>query len=169
MAGGAFYAGDGITYFDLDGFLDAGDDVAHVSGAYLVFGLFFEFERAYFIGQVGFPRGHELDLFPLADRAVDDFEIGFDPAEWVVNGIEYQCFQGSLGIARRGGDAFDDGAQDVFDALSGFTGSQDDVLRGTVDQVDDVVRHLFRIGRGQIYLVEYRNDGQPVFQCQVQV
>ena len=131
------------------------------------FGLFFEFESAYLVGKVGLAGGHEFDLFPLVDGAVDHFVVSLHAAERIEHRVEYQGLKRCVRIAFRSGDAFHDGAQNVLNPLSGLARGVDDVLRTAVDQGDDVVRYFFRFGRGKVDLVEHRDDGQPVFQGQV--
>src|SRR6185312_7301011 len=70
--GGALRVGDRVADAGLGDFLDLRGDEADLAGAELAELLDLGAEAADAVDEVGGAGGHELDLRPLADRAVDD-------------------------------------------------------------------------------------------------
>ena len=68
-----------------------------------------------------FLGGEEFHHIMRMNRAVEDSEIGDDTAERVEHGIENEGLQRRIGIAFRGGDAFNDSLQDFLHALPRLT------------------------------------------------
>ena len=78
-----FTIGDGIAHLHLPGFLDARDEIAHVTGLNALSGKLGKLERAHFIGIIVFVGGDELYFLSFFDFSVDDPEIGLYAPERV--------------------------------------------------------------------------------------
>ncbi len=76
---------------------------------------------------------------------------------------------GASGSPFRSRDAFYDRFQDLFDADTGFTGSQQDLVFFTADQLYDLVLYFWDHGAFHIDLIDHGDDLQVIFQRQVEV
>ncbi len=161
--------GDGVSDLDLGGALDAGDDISHISASHLFARDELHLEVTDFLHLVFHPGGEELHLVPLADTAVLDFKICYDPAERVENRVEDQGLEWGLRVALRRGDLLHYGIQDRGDAFSGACGNLEHILRVAADQFADLVGDEFHLGRLHVYLVEHRDDFKPVVDGHVKV
>ena len=79
--------------------LDAGVEEADLADRELLDRARLRREDAQLVDLVGPPGGHEEDLVPFAERAVDDAHHADDPAIGVVPGVEQQRLERRLGVA----------------------------------------------------------------------
>ncbi len=77
--------------------------------------------------------------------------------------------QGRIFVAFGGRYAMYDGVENLVDTDAFFGARQHDVFFGATKQVYHLVGNQLRIGTGQIYFIEYRNDGQVVLQGQIKI
>ena len=169
LAAGARHRRDGIADLHLGRVLDARTDVAHVARADLVARRHFEFEHPHLVGVVFSAGVDEFDVLALADRAVEDTEIGDDTPEGVEYRVENERLQRGVVVALRCGDAGDDGFEYLLDALARFARSEQNVFALATDQVDHLVGHLVDHRRVDVDLVEYGDDFQIVPDGQIEV
>ena len=108
-------------------------------------------------------------MLALADRAVEDAEIGDDAPEGVEHRVEDQCLQRSVRIALRLRNPLDDGFEHLFHAQSRFAGGAEDLVRVTTQQIDYLILHFVDHRRVHVDLVQYGNDLQVVLDSQVKV
>ena len=108
-------------------------------------------------------------MFALADRAVEDAEIGDDTAEGVEHRVEDQGLQRGVVVAFRGGDSLYDGLENLLDTLPRFARSEQNILLLAADQVDDLILHLVDHGRFHVDLVQHGDDLQIVGDGQIEV
>ena len=108
-------------------------------------------------------------MVALADRTVEDAEIGDDAAEGVEHRVEDQRLQRRLVVAFRGGDAVDDGFEHLLDALPRLARGEQNVFALAADQVDHLIGHLVDHRRVDVDLVEHGDDLQIVPDGQIEV
>ena len=83
--------------------------------------------------------------------------------------VEDQTLDRSCGIAGRRRDPFDDGLEDVDDAGSVLGAGEDDFLARDRQHVLELVDDGVRVGRGQVDLVEDRDEREVLAQGEVDV
>ena len=86
-----------------------------------------------------------------------------DAAVGVVLGVEDERPQGIGRIAARRGHALHHGVEDLLDPLSLLRGGEDDFERIESELLVNLLAHPFRVGGGQVHLVDDRNHLQVVF------
>ena len=102
---------------------------------------------------------HELDLQALAERAVDDAhedhhaEIGIVPAV-----DDHRACSGASRLPVGGGMRRDDGFEHFGDAEPRLRAGEDRVGGVDADDVFDLVADLFRLGGGEVDLVDHGHD-----------
>ena len=158
FVGRAFRVGDGVAHAGLRHFLDLRGDEADFAGAEFRKLLDLGAEGADTVHQVDGVRRHELDLLALLDDAIDNAHQHDDAEIGIVPAIDQHGLQRLGGIALGRRDAFDDGFKDFDDANAGFGAGQHGARCVEADNVLDLLLHLFRIGGGQIDLVDHRHD-----------
>ena len=166
---GVFDRSDRIAHLDVRRSFDTRTDIAHVPGTDFVAGLHLELQHAHLVGVVLAARVEEFDMLALADRAVEDAEIGDDAPEGVEHRVEDQCLQRSVRIALRLRNPLDDGFEHLFHAQSRFAGGAEDLVRVTTQQIDYLILHFVDHRRVHVDLVQYGNDLQVVLDSQVKV
>ncbi|CKS39926.1 Uncharacterised protein [Mycobacterium tuberculosis] len=118
---------------------------------------------------MGGAGGHHHDALTGADLAVDDADVGHHSAVDVVNGVENHCAGRCLGVALRGRHLSDHLVEQVGHAFAGFAGHPQHLGRLAADDVCHLGGVTVRVGRGQVDLVEHRDDVQVAVQRQVEV
>ncbi len=104
------------------------------------------------------PGGHELDLLALADDAVhhadqdDDAEVGVVPA------VDQHRLERRVAVALGRRDLVDDRLQHLVDADARLGAGEHRFGRVEADDVLDLRADLFRLGGGQVDLVDDRHD-----------
>lgn len=102
---------NGITYLYVRRNLYTRTYIPHITCPQFIARLHLELEHAYFVGIVLAARIEELDVFALADTAVEYAVICDDAAEWVEDGVENQRLQRGVVIALRCRYALHDGLE----------------------------------------------------------
>ncbi|VTR65980.1 hypothetical protein DESC_40011 [Desulfosarcina cetonica] len=166
---GALMQGDRIAAAGVADRLDAGDHVAHLAGTQRLLGDAHDLEHADLFYLVGSVVGHEADPVPGADGALLDAEVHHGAAEGIVMGIENQRLQGSLGIAFRRRQGVDHRFHNILDAQPLLGRGQDGRFRIQSQILLDLGLDPLDIGRGQVDLVDDRDDFQVMFHGQVEV
>ena len=161
--------GDRVADLHVRRGLDARADIPHVSGLDLLPGLHFEFQHAYLVGVVFAARVEELHVVALAERAVEDAEIGDDAAEGVEHRVEDKRLQRGVFVAFRSGNAGHDGFQHLFDARSRLSRREQNIFVLASYEVDHLVFHLVDHRRVHVDLVQYGDDLQIVSHGQIEV
>ena len=161
--------GDGVPHPHLAACLDAGDDVAHVTGRQFRARRHVKLQHANLVGMVFLARRHELhEVFGL-DAAVHNLEVSDDAAERVEHRVEYQCLQRRIGIAHGSRDALHDGAQDFVHTHARLAAGPDYLRTVAAQQVDNLVLHLVGIGALEVALVDDGYNLQIVVDGHVEV
>ena len=108
-------------------------------------------------------------MLSALNGAVDNLEIGNDTAVAVEDRIENECLKWSFGVARRCGNAFHHGAEDIVDALSCLSRGTDDFRAVAPKEFHNLVLHLFRHGVRHVALVDDGNDFQVMVDGHIKV
>lgn len=161
--------GDGITDLHLLGVLDTTDDIAHITCPQLLPGYHVHLEDTDLVGIILHACIEELHLLTLVDGAIHNLEIGDDATERVEHGVEDQSLQGSFCVTLRMRDALHDGIENLFHALTRLATGTDDVLRGTADEVNNLVLHLVGHGTGHVYLIDNGDNLQVMIDGEIEV
>ncbi len=169
-AGGAQVVGqllfqrDGVTHLGGLQLLDAGNDVAHLSGLEHIARLIGGREHAQAVGFIGRAGGHHLEALVLLELAIDhahqhhDAHIGVKPA------VHDHRAQGRLGLALGWRHLGHHGFQNFFNAHAGLGRAGNRVAGINADHIFDLGLGIVRVCIGQIHLVEHREH----FHAQVQ-
>ena len=149
--------------------LDPRDQVAHLARRERLRGQLLRGEEADVVDLGLRARLHADDRLALAERAVDDADVGDHAAVLVVLGVEDQRARRRDRVARRRRHALDDLLQQLVDALAGLGRDPADRLRRLADQLGDLPRHALGLGARQVDLVHGRDQLEPGVDRQVGV
>ena len=162
-------AGHRVADLGLADVLDPGDEVADLADPEPLAGHRLRGDHADLEQVVDRAGRHHLDLLARAQLAVDDADVGDDAAVGVVDGVEDHRAGGRVGVADRGGHALDDAVQQLQHAGAGLARGAQHVLGLAADQAGELLGVLLGLGRGQVDLVEDRDDLQVVAHGHVEV
>ena len=115
------YVSDGIAHLHLRSVLDAGDDIAHLTGAKHLTRHHIHLEHANLVGFIFHARIEELHLVALANLSALNLEVGNDATERVEHGVEDKRLQRCLLVTRGMRNTLHDGTQHVLHAFAGLT------------------------------------------------
>ena len=169
LGGRVGHSGYGVADLDLFSLLDSADNVAHVASGHAIARLFVEAQHTNFVGKIGLARSHKFHSLALANRAIFNAEYGLDSAEGIVDAIKNNGLKGGFGVALRGRYLVYDGLKKLCNTEACFCRNTQNVFALAAKKVDDLVFHLFGVGTGQVYFIEYRNDFEVVLNGQVKV
>ncbi|MBG9887033.1 hypothetical protein ABE10_10920, partial [Bacillus toyonensis] len=113
--------------------------------------------------------GHHLDPLARFQLAVDHPDIRDDAAIGVIDGVEDHRPRGRVRVSGRTGDLLHEAIEQVLDTGPRLAGHTQHVLRSPPDEVRKLLRILLRLRRGQIDLVQDRDDREVVLQRQIEV
>jgi hypothetical protein len=169
LVAGPAVAGDRVTAAGVAHRFNAGDHVPHFTGTQLFFGHPDDLKNAHLLHLVGGIVGHEANAVPGADGPFLDAEMNHSAPEGVVVGVEDQGLQRRLSIAHGRRQLLDHGFHDVLDAQPFLGRYQNGRFGVQAEVLFDLILDPVDVRRRQVDLVDYRNDFQVVFQCQVEV
>ena len=112
---------------------------------------------------------HDLDLHALAQAAVDDAREHDDAAVGIEPGVEDERLQRRVRVSVRRRQTMDHRFQDVGNAQAGLRGDGERVVGGQPDGLLDHLAGAFDVGRGQVDLVDDRDDLEAVVDGEVGV
>ena len=115
------------------------------------------------------PRRHHLDALARVQVPVDHAHVGDDAAIAVVDRVEDHGPGRGIRIADRSRDALDDPIEQFLDADAGLARDLQHVVGRAADEVGELPRVLLGLGRGQVDLVEHRDDLEVVLEREVEV
>ena len=158
---------DGVADFGVGDGLDVGAEEAHFAGGKLVAGCGFRRLIAQRLHFEDLPVGPQADFlaepqFPIEHAQQDDYA-----AVRVEPGIENQRAQRRRGRTFRVGHQVNDVLQDIVHADALLGADQHGIARIEPDDGLDLFANALRFGRGQIDLVDDRDDLQVVMQREV--
>ena len=113
--------------------------------------------------------GHELDGLGGAERARGQPDVDDHALVRVVMAVEDQALDGRVRVALRRRDARDDRLEDVDDAGAVLGARQDHLLARDREDVLELVHDRVGVRRGQVDLVEDRDEGEVLLQREVDV
>lgn len=109
----------------------------------------------------------KADLLSQPDAAVEYAHQDDDAAVAVEPGVEDQGAQRRIDVALGGRHQVDDGFEDLVDACPLFGAGQHGARGVQADHGLDLLANAIGLGRGEIDLVDDRNDFEIVVQCKV--
>ncbi len=115
------------------------------------------------------PGGHHLDALAGIEVPVDHPHVGDDAAVGVVHRVEDEGPGWGGRVAGRCGDQADDLVEQLAHALPGLGAHLQHVVGVAADDVRQLGGVPRRLGRGQVDLVEHRDDLQVVLEREVEV
>ena len=158
-----------VAHLHLLRILDAADDIAYLARAQFLTRNHLHFQHAHLVGVVLHTRVEEFHLVALANHAVFYLEIGDDATERVEDGVENQCLQRRIGVARGRRDALHHCLQNRLDALTRLSAGAKNLLALASQQFHDFVLHLVGHGRGHVDFVDDGDDFEVVLDGHVEV
>ena len=104
------------------------------------------------------PARHEADPLASLQTAVHDADQHRDTHVRIEPGVEHESPRGRLRIAARRRHLLDDPLQELGDPLPFLGGDEQNIRRIEPDHLLDLLRDAIGLGRGQVDLVDDRND-----------
>ncbi len=151
------HQGDGIAHLGILQFLDTGNHETHLPGRQRITILRFRRKHPDMLGQVLRPRRHEQYLVLGLERAVHDAHQHHHADIVVEPRVDDQRLQRRIDIAF-GRRHFDDQRlQHIFHTHAGLGRTTHGILRADADHIFDFGNRVFRIGGGQVDLVQHRH------------
>ena len=113
--------------------------------------------------------GHQADGVAGLDGALEDADVDDDALVAVVDAVKDQGLERGVRVAGGGRDVADHPFQHLVDVQAGLGRDAGRVQAGQTDDVFHFLRHLVRVGAGQVDLVQDGHQLQIVFQRHVGV
>ncbi len=113
--------------------------------------------------------GHQPDRLAVAQRALRQPDVDHDTLVGVVVAVEDEALQRLRRVALGRRDARDDRLEDLGHAGPVLGRSEDDLLARDRKDVLELVHDRLGVGRGQVDLVEDRDEGEVLAQREVDV
>lgn len=170
LRAGLFLIRDRVADIGLADVLDGGGDESHLAGAELLQLNFFRGEHADAVDIAGCAVGHEFDLLPFFKIAINDADQHHHAEINVIPGIDEEGLCGGVRVAlMRRRELGDDGFEQVVDTRTGFGGGEDGFRGVEADNIFDLCADLFRVGGGQVDLVDDRHDFMIVVESLIHI
>ena len=161
--------GNRITHLHLLRVLDTTDDITHITRTQFLTGNHIHLQHPDLIGIILHARIKELHEIALTDYTVHNLEVGNNAPERVKYRIENQSLKRSLLIPLGMRNTFYDGIKHLPDTLARLTGCTQDILALATNQVDNLIFHLIRHGRGHVNLIDDRNNLQIMVDSHIKI
>ena len=170
LGGGAVCQCNGIAHAGVLHGLDAGGQIADLTGLQLAAG-----------GQAGGthvahfhqrelgPGGHHFDGVAGLDGALEHADVDDNALVAVVDAVKDQGLEGSFRVAGGGGDIADHPLQHLIDVQAGLGRDAGRIHAGQADHILHLLGHLVRVGAGQVDLVQDGHQLQIMLQRHVGV
>ena len=113
------------------------------------------------------PGGHHADGVAGLDRALKHADIDDDALVAVVDAVKDQGLQRGVRVAGGGGDVADHPLQHLVHVQAGLGRDAGRVQTGQADHVLHFLRHLVRVGAGQVDFVQDGHQLEVMFQRHV--
>ena len=124
---GVGHMGNRVTYLHLLRVLDTTDDIAHIPRPQFFAWNHVHLQHTDLVGIIFHACVEELHVVTGMNHSVDDFEVGNDASERIEHRVENQGLQWSVLISFRMRNPFYYSIEDLLDALTGLSGSTDDI------------------------------------------
>ena len=161
--------GDGVADPRLAHVLDTGDEVADLADTEPLGRHRLRRDHPDLEELVGRPRRHHDDPLARVEVAVDDPDVGDDPAVGVIDRVEDHRPGRGSGVAHRSRYLADDLVEQGLDPLAGLAGDPEDVPGVAADEPGQLDGILLGLGRREVDLVEHRDDRQVVLHREIEV
>ena len=115
------------------------------------------------------PGGHHADGVAGLDGTLKHADVDDDALVAVVDAVKNQGLEGGVRVTGGGGDVGDHPFQHLIHVQAGLGGDAGCVQAGQADHVLHLLRHLVRVGAGQVDLVQDGHQLQIMLQCHVGV
>ncbi len=162
-------AGHGVTDPRLADVLHAGDQVADLADPEVLRLHRLRADHADLEHLVHHAVGHHLDAVAVAQLAVDDADVGDHAAVGVVDRVEDQGPRRGVRVTDRRRRLLDDLVEQRLDPVPGLGRGEQHVGDVAPDDVRKLGGVLLGLGRGQVDLVQHRDDVEVGAEGEVQV
>ena len=149
----------------MDKVLQPRDQIADLADAKLGQRLLNGMARAYFLGQDVLARRHEAQALPFPHGAVDDADERNDATVGVEVAVEDERAQRGVRVTGWRGDVVDHSLEQVVHADACLSRGEHRVVRGNRKRVLDLGANALGVGRGQINLVDKRDNLEVRVHC----
>ena len=167
--GGPRRARDRVADLGLADVLEARGDVADLAGDQLLDRHELRPEDAQLQRLGHRAAAHQLDRLAVADRALGEPDVDDHALVGVVVAVEDQALERALRVALRRRDPGDDGLEDVGDARAVLGRGEDDLLARDGQHGLELLDDRVGVGRGQVDLVEDRDEREVLAHREVDV
>ena len=154
-------AGEGVADAGGGQVFQSGGDIADFPGGEGLAGFGLGGEDADGVAFAAGAGGHKAGAVAAVELSVDHADEDDDAEVFVEPRVDNQRAQGGFGVAGRGGDFFDDGVEDLVDALSAFGGDGDGLGGVDAGHVLDFFLDAEGVGGGQVDFRQGGDDFQP--------
>ena len=100
---------------------------------------------------------HHFDSVAGMEFAVNNADVNDNSAVAVIDGVENKRFERRFVVAFRSGNSFNDCFKNGMDVHTGLCGNLRSIKSGNSDDVFDFVGNSFRVCRGKVDFIDYRN------------
>ena len=149
--------------------LDPGDQVADLARAEVLRRHRFRRDHPYLERVVRRPGGHHQALLAPGQPAVHHAHVGDHAPVGVIDRVEDQCPGRRVRVAAGRRHLLHYGVEQVRHPVAGLGRDAEHIIRRAADDAGQFLGVQVRLGRGQVDLVQYRDQVQVRFQRQVQV
>ena len=161
--------GQGIADADVTDRLDAGDHVADRACVESAGFLAAQAVQTHFVHLVLASGVHEAHAVAACQAPVHHAHVEHHPAVGIVAGVEHQRLERRFSLAARRRQMGDDAFQHLVDAQSLLGGNRDCVEGIEAEVLVDLLAHPLHVRRGQVDLVDDRQELEVVLEREVEV
>ena len=167
--GRASRVGDGLAHLRVGDALDGRGQEADLPRFELVHGPHVGREHAHLLDFIDLAVGHEQRAHPGAHAPVDQADVHDHTLVGVVEGVEHEGLERRLGVAHRRRHALDDGLEHLGHAGAVLGGDRDGLVAVEPEHLGDLVPRALHVRRGEVDLVDDRDDLEAAVVRQVEV
>src|SRR6266508_554306 len=169
LGGRLRYVRDRLAHLGVGHALDGRGEIADLAGAELVHRAHVGGEDAALLDLADLAVGHEQDAHPRAHAPVDQADVDDDALVRVVEGVEDESLERRLRVSLGRRNAADDGFEHLGHSRAVLGRDRERRVAVEPEDLGDLRLRAFHVGRGQVDLVDDRDDFEPAVRREVEV